>query len=152
MSSFVISKKQYVKAAGIIAGISESARDFWLYDYEAGRNSTPDDYYNRFSECYNMNALSVQDQYGDTEPETDGDDYKDIFKEYRKKGKDIYFFGDKKKAIIELLHFFNSALYQTETEAYYFKMQLYFYRIIVALLQYCDSSYHNSESWGTLEL
>ena len=74
MSSFVISKKEYIKAAGIVAGIAEAQRDFWLFDYEAQRNSTPEDYYNRFAECYTMNALSVQEQYGDDKPEADAEE------------------------------------------------------------------------------
>ena len=44
MSSFVIAKEEYIKAAGLIAGIKDVHRDIWLYDYEYGRNMEADDF------------------------------------------------------------------------------------------------------------
>ena len=39
--------------------------------------------------------------------------------------------------------------YQTEKEAYFWKMQMYFNRILVALMKYAFPG--EVESWGTLE-
>ena len=66
-----------MKAAGLVAGISNAMRDFWLYDVETRRNSTKEDFIRRFSECYTMNALSVQMQYDDPAPETDSNEYRE---------------------------------------------------------------------------
>lgn len=44
MSSFVIEKKEYVKAAGLVAGIAES-KEIWFYSYKVQRNRKAEDYY-----------------------------------------------------------------------------------------------------------
>ena len=87
MSSFVISKSEYIKAAGLIAGLAEAsskshANRFWLYNFKDNRNYTTDDYYKTFCKCFEYNALSVQQQYKDEQPELDDNEYKDVFKEY----------------------------------------------------------------------
>lgn len=159
MSSFTISKKEYIKAAGIVAGIAEaSARgagryQLWLYDYETQRNSTAEDYYRRFSECYTMNAISVGEQYHDRTPETDSNEYRAEFKAAQAAGKKLYFEqGEKlKKAIMELRQFFHSAIYQTEKYSYMFKMQFFFYQIEDQLAEYLYSP-GECESWGELKI
>lgn len=84
MSSFVISKKEYVKAAGFIAGLA-SQKNFYReplvywYSFKKKRILTPDDYYDMFVSMYRANAKSVQLQYNDKEPENDPEDYKDEF-------------------------------------------------------------------------
>ena len=40
MSSFVIEKREYVKAAGAVAGIASASHHFWVYDYRMNRNMT----------------------------------------------------------------------------------------------------------------
>lgn len=158
MSSFTISKSDYIKAAGIVAGIAEASgrgngcRQVWLYDYETGRNSTPEDYYRRFTECFEMNALSVQEQYHDSTPELDSGEYKAEFKAALQTGKRLYFEqGEKlKNAIMELRQFFNSAIYQTEKQAYMFKMQMFFNQILSQLMVYLWT--YEPESWGDLKI
>lgn len=157
MSSFTIGKREYIKAAGIVAGIAEASgqgngcRQLWLYDYETRRNSTPEDYYRRFAECYTMNALSVAEQYHDREAETDGNDYKRDFNAALKTGKKLYFEGGEKlkMAIMELHHFFGSAIYQTEKYEYMFKMQFFFFQIESQLMRYLYPV-ENLSSWGEL--
>ena len=157
MSSFVIGKEAYIKAAGIIAGISEASNrgngsHIWLYDYESGRNANAEDYYKRFVECYEMNALSVQEQYKDHDLESDNSKYMTTFKKAVAAGRALYYNGGEKlkKAIMELRHFFESAIYQTEKPEYMFKMQFYFNNISAQLMQFlyiCEP-----ESWGNLEI
>ena len=134
MSSFVVNKSEYIKAAGIVAGIA-AARSLWIWDYEKHRNMMPEDYHRVFSECYTMNALSVQEQYHDTEPATDSRDYMALFKEYMQKAKAATMRPDRlRENILDLHSFFGCAEYQTEKEPYYFKMLMFFNRINAAML------------------
>ena len=158
MSSFVIDKKDYVTAAGIVAGIAKASAQgngvhaLWVYDYQTQRNSTPEDYYRKFSEFYTMNALSVAEQYHDKTPETNSNDYKKEFAAAMQTGKKLYFErGEKlKNAIMELRAFFSSAVYQTEKYEYMFAMQMYFDHILVQLMPYLWQ--HETESWGDLKI
>lgn len=149
MSSFTIAKEDYVKAAGVVAGIAQ-AKDMWVYSYTVNRNRTPQDYYNDFCECYEMNALSVQEQYHDAEPDTDSNQYLNTFKKYMVIGKQAAFAPNKLNSmIINLMDFFKSAEYQTEKEAYYFKMKMFFNEILVEMLNKANP--HECESWGSFE-
>ena len=128
MSSFVIAKSEYMKAAGLVSGIAGEMRDFWFYDVETRRNSTPDDYRRKFEECYTMNALSVQMQYNDKEPETDSNTYDSEYNEYKRLGAQLVMNGGRvfTDAVHELQSFFGSCMYQTEYEPYMYKMQMFF--------------------------
>ena len=149
MSSFVIDKQEYVKAAGLVSGIVEDKK-VWLYDYEANRKSEPADFYKRFVNCYEMNALSVMEQYEDNEPETDSNKYTDVFKAYVAKGKTIATRPQKlTELILDLRQFFEGAKYQTEKEAYYFKMCMYFNAILAAFMPLLSS--YKSDCWGSID-
>ena len=154
MSSFTIAKKEYIKAAGLVAGIAETinrgSHNFWLYDYESNRNSTAEDYYNHFAKFYEMNAIAVQEQYRDTAPNTDANDYKTEFEEYRQKGQQYAMKSEFKRPMMELRAFFHSAIYQTEKDAYMWQMQLYFNRILDALIGFAIP--WEAESWGDLAI
>lgn len=161
MSSFVIDKKEYIKAAGIVAGIAEASkkrticgvsRELWVWDYEHDRNSTPEDYYRRFVECFEMNALSVAEQYKEDDLWTDSNDYKKDFSAAILTGKKLFNEkGEKlKNAIMELRQFFHSASYQTEKYEYMFKMEMYFYKILEQLMPYLWI--YEPESWGDLKI
>ena len=111
------------------------------------------DYYRRFSECYTMNALSVMEQYNDDEmeaaPETDKECSAIFETAYRKTKSGLIGSGasfDLKQVISNLLHFFQSAMYQTEKEAYYFKMQMFFNQLTAALTE--KYLLPDSECWG----
>lgn len=157
MSSFVVNKEEYIKAAGIVAGIAEAKNGgsldrFWIYDYERGHNMTAADYYDRFAECYTMNALSVQEQYHDDMPERDDCDYMDTFTSYKDKAKRLIMQPEKLKNIILDLHrFFRCAEYQTEKEAYFWKMTTFFNRITNQLLPLMAPAREEC-GWGSLEL
>lgn len=156
MSSFTIAKKEYIKAAGLVAGLAE-ALQIWLFDYETGRNSTPEDYYRQFERCYTMNALSVKEQYHGDEvgaPSTDSNDYMKEFKAYQKIGKTAgYTLEGAKEMISELQSFFSSAVYQTEKDSYMYQMIYFFDRIIVELFEkvYLHGN-REAQSWGTFEI
>lgn len=153
MSSFVINKAEYIKAAGLLAGIAEgSARgvhSLWIYDFTTRRNMIAEDYYRVFADCYEKNDLSVMEQYNDPDREADPNEYLDEFEAYKRKG--IYLWAhDKIYTIIPALNqFFQSALYQTEKPEYNWAMELLFGRIIRALLNL--TSPEDSGCWGDLD-
>lgn len=150
MSSFVIGKSEYVKAAGAVAGIASASRHFWVYDYRSNRNMTDEDYYNRFCECFMMNAISVQEQYHDETAELDDNDYKALFNQYRKKGISAFCNPSVlRNMIYELRNFFSSAAYQTEKEAYFFQMKMLFNEILNQLFGLLD--HEERESWGEIK-
>lgn len=157
MSSFVISKQEYIKAAGYIAGIaagtSIGSREFWLYDTIERKNTDKQLYYKRFSQCYEMNAKSVQEQYKDSEPEQDANEYKKEFETYYKKGYTLNMEDrdTKLRAISGIQQFFHSVLYQTENEKYNFLMTHWFFRIEDELMESLLLRGYTSENWGTFE-
>jgi hypothetical protein len=136
MSSFIIGKENYIKAAGLVAGLAEGL-ELWIYNYEKSRNSTADDYYDQFVKFHQMNALSVMEQYDGDEvgaPATDPEEYRDQFEEYKEYGKTIAITREGLTDSIKRLdHFFGSVIYQTEKDAYMFNMEYYFNKVIVAL-------------------
>jgi len=141
-----------MKAAGIITGIADEMRDFWMYDQETRRNSIDEDYKRHFSEFYTMNALSVKGQYDDEYAETDSNTYEKEFNECRKIGHQLVYNGGKvlQQAVAELSQFFSSAMYQTEYEPYMYKMQMYLDRLTIQL--YEKAYHHEAESWGELKI
>lgn len=150
MSSFIIGKQEYIKAAGLVAGLAKEF-NLWIYDFSSNRNMDASDYYRSFVECFEMNALSVQEQYKDKDLFTDSNDYMDLFKKYQKHGQNIAMTREGlKEAFLELRQFFSGCVYQTETPAYMFKMRMLFDRIIVELSGKVVNGYE-PESWGTLD-
>lgn len=136
MSSFVITKAEYIKAAGTLSGIVD-AKDVFLFDYRAGKKSGPQEIYDTFVKFYEMNTESVQEQYGDPERETDSRSYKQEFNFFLNYGKMSAIHPEKiKKVIMSLRQFFSSAEYQTEREDYNLEMREYFNRVLVALMPY----------------
>jgi hypothetical protein len=158
MSSFVISKRDYIKAAGYIAGIvkerDRGIHEFFVYDYELGRKMNIQDYYNKFVKCYEMNAKSVQEQYGDDEVETDENTYEDVFNEYMKYGSTDYITYECFRINIVNLHkFFRSVLYQTENRTYATKMEDFFAKIESNLFEILFAGeLEESECWGDFEI
>lgn len=159
MSSYIIAKEEYIKAAGLVAGLAETLGGrhsrIWIYDFETGRNSTPEDYHRKFSECYTMNCLSVIEQYRGDEvgaPANDNNDYMKSFKEYQKIGKQTgYTRENLNEIVLELHSFFRSALYQTENNVYNTKMTYFFDQIIEQLLPLMFLGYE-TQSWSSLQL
>ena len=124
MSSFIVSKSEFVKAAGLMCGYEESKRDSHRYFIEHVRRE--------FEHAYLMNVVSVNEQYGDNvEPETER--YDEVFERYRKMGALIGRDGyasdngvifekvadvmDKRTFRKSMFHFFRSVLYQIENDA-----------------------------------
>ena len=160
MSSFVVSKAEYARTAGIVAGMVEGIkkannRDLWIYDHESKRNSTREDFFDRFTAFYDLNALSVQMQYGDKEREEDAGDYTKEFSEARAKVYEFTFqnlIQGNKKPILSLLRqlssCFDCMLYQVEFDPYWWKMSIYMnnvYRVIADALLKQDEAWQSAE-------
>lgn len=152
MSSYVISKREYVKAGGFVAGVATELQ-LWNYDFENNRNMVKEDYYKKFVKFYDMNAESVKEQYGDSERENDPCEYKDDFEAFYAKGKRLAIHkgsDDFHKTVRELSQFFDSACYQTEDEESNAAMRSFFDRLIVEMFE--KMRYMELESWGAFEL
>lgn len=77
MSSFIISKIEFIKAAGLMCGYEEGKRDPHKYFIDNVRKE--------FEHAYALNVASVNEQYGDNE-EPEEDNYDEVFEAYRKTG------------------------------------------------------------------
>lgn len=156
MSSFVIDKVEYVKAAGAIAGIFEVKKrrgDMWLFDYHNGKRiNNAADLRELFEGFYYMNHCSVEEQYNEPHTEGDGQKYEKEFQIYRKKGINAaicsrdYF----QKIMVKLNCFFQGALYQVENEEYNTAMRKVFYTILSDLLEFYFPT--NFEGWSRFDL
>ena len=154
MSSYVIEKRDYIRCAGLLAGIADyynkTPRELWIFDHGHGRNMTTPDYHEAFSHLYDLNAESVQEQYGDDMRETDTNTYDDDFKKYFAEGRKTAFAGSVPilKVVKKLNEFFRSALYQTEKRESAHEMQRFFWCIMTALISRITSDDETHGFWG----
>ena len=146
MSSFVINKREYVKAAGLMYGIeaSEKANAHRYFLENVHKN---------FVKCYELNVDSVNEQYGD-ESGKDFSDYDYEFTQFCKIGERIKCGLHKNMTFeelrINLMNFFRSVLYQIEND----EMS----QFVAAFFFECTSKLFGSELcevegwWGDIEL
>lgn len=124
MSSFVINKKEYMKVAGFIAGLQAEQRgSSWLYWYnlKEGHLYTDKEIIRVFYQLYMWNAISVMEQYEDTQMAENTDEINGEFDEYKKHAKRIVDMGnwnDLQKAMYKLANFASCYNYQTENEVF----------------------------------
>lgn len=147
MSSFVIAKSEYMKAAGLCAGIAEGL-EIWMYSYKNNRNMNKQDYREMFEQIYTFNELSVAEQYR-YEPSIDSGDYAKEFTKFYIAGRNAAITKEGlKDVIMELRQFFSGCLYQIEKESYYFQAEMFMNRFLVALMPQLHK--HECESWGSI--
>lgn len=142
MSSFVIDKREYIKAAGLMYGIEASNNHPHRYFLENVRKN--------FVKCYELNVDSVNEQYGDDSGK-DGCEYDDLFNEYCSIGKvvksDVFHFTEFR---FNLMKFFRSVLYQIENEEMSQFVNAFFFECTSKLF---SSELHAVEGWwGDIEL
>lgn len=142
MSSFVVNKSEFVKAAGLMYGIEASKQHSHRYFLENVRK--------RFTECYELNVESVNEQYDD-ESAKDGCEYDSLFEKYRQIGLNVRFNAEQFKELrTGLMQFFRSVLYQIENE----EMNIY----VSAFFFECTSKLFGDELasvegwWGDVEI
>jgi len=155
MSSFIVDKREFIKAAGLMCGYESAKRDSHKWFVDNCRKE--------FEHCYALNVVSVNEQYGDNElPEEDSFD--DVFEAYRKEGALIYTEGygsgiiatkvkdvmDKRAFRRSMWNFFNSVLYQIENKACQRSVSAWFYTCLNKL--YVDETRSVEGWWGEIEL
>ena len=134
MSSFIVDKREYVKAAGLMYGIEESKRDKHQYFLDVCRKE--------FEHAYLLNVISWNDQYGERYV-PDEERYDEEFEEHRRLGKQIcerdcvgseqpIRFRDLRP---RLLYFFQSVLYQIEDDTCHRTVAAWFYTCTVKLYE-----------------
>ena len=148
MSSFVIGKEEFIKAAGLAAGIAKGT-DIYFYDAELGRKLTTADFYQKFVTVFEMNALSVQEQYDDKESYNDYNTYDKTFDIYYKKGLKVTTTNRITEAVAELNFFFRGVLYQIEKPSYFWKTKNFLDTLIVLLFEKVYPI--ESENWGSFD-
>lgn len=155
MSSFIVSKREFIKAAGLMCGYEGAKRDSHKWFVDNVRQE--------FEHAYALNVASVNEQYDDNQmPEEELLD--DVFEAYRKMGTLIYTEGyemgiictkvadvmDKETFRKSMWNFFRSVLYQIENEAAH--------RAVAELFFTCLSKLYEDEMrsvegwWGEVEL
>lgn len=145
MSSFVISKVEYIKAAGLMYGIEETTRypHSWFL-----RNV-----YDKFVECYEMNIKSVNEQYGHRhEIGIDGAEYKDTFEQHRVIGRKISYRGKRDKLKEMLKQFFDSSLYQIENDEMHDKCCAFYWMCLEKFDKFKESNNDDVSCWGCVNL
>lgn len=146
MSSFVVDKSEFIKAAGLLYGI-EAAKGVHAHKWFL------DNVRERFVECYELNAQSVDEQYNEISA-IDTESYDDVFKQYGQMGLEIGFGTckkiDLKSLRIKMWMFFNSVLYQTESEEAHDKISSWFFECLTKLF---EKDIREVEGWwGEIEL
>lgn len=148
MSSFIISKKEFIKAAGLMYGIEETKRDRHQWFLDNVREE--------FSHCHALNVASVNEQYDDDEmPETE--EYDDVFEDYRKLGVAIYEGPALHEGVmkfrdlrVRLWCFFRSVLYQIENDAAHRMASQWF---LICISKLYENDLHAVEGWwGEVEI
>lgn len=147
MSSFIVSKKEYIKAAGLVYGIEESNRHPFKYFLDRLRSD--------FVDAYCLNVASVNEQYSNHEPlASDLNEYDGLFETYRHIGRRIAreeLNGMTLESVRPKLQmFFQSVLYQIENEAANKIVSAFFFRVTQRLY---DRDMSNADGWwGSVDL
>lgn len=170
MSSFVIAKGEYAKAAGFLAAIIE-AKNYYrepvmsLWNKTQGRRYTADDVRRDFSNLYRINAAAVAAQYGDREPENDTTTHDAEFLAAKARGAALMHKGytmeqqtarrELQRATYGCIMFFRSAMYQIEGEQYERRalriLNKYFRGLYEVLRKLDGVTDEDCRSWGSFD-
>ena len=131
MSSFIISKKEYIKAAGLVCGVASCSRYGGSPIFCANVKK-------QFEHIYKLNVYSWCEQY-DEDVEKDTSDYESVFNEYKALGMRIYMGFESKMSLdtlrYSLINFFRSATYQIENEDANMEAASYLFTCVEMLFQ-----------------
>ena len=125
MSSFVVDKKELMKAAGFVAAFIDrdpESNGLYIWNYKHNRRFNSDDVKASFELIHKMNAESVQEQYKDSEPEIDTKKYTKDFNTVKKLTEEMLTFRYAWYApalqnnIYSFSEFCRSIMYQIENE------------------------------------
>lgn len=142
MSSYVIDKKEYIKAAGLVRGYELAKSNSHVYLIEH--------VYDWFARCYQLNVASVNEQY-DTDDTSDNEEYRDVFEEYTQYGIRIYSTPAREKLAYSLWKFFRSAIYQIDNEQMEREVQSIFYICLTRLFNK-KTDFLSAPWWGEIDI
>ena len=159
MSSFIVSRQEFIKAAGLMCGYEESKRHSHKWFIDNVRQE--------FEHAYALNVASVNEQYEDNQMPEGDEGMDELFAAYRKKGAliqcegyapsmggviytqvaDVMSRQDFRKRMFK---FFNSVLYQIENDAAHRAVAELFF---ICLSKLYDDDLHGVKGWwGEIEL
>ena len=145
MSSFVIDKREYMKAAGMMHGIASSAKLPWEYFTENVKA--------RFTRLYELNEKSVCEQYKRPFEGLDECEYQDVFDHYSSFGKSIWSNKEdtetRAKLRDQLINFFGCITYQIENHDMLNEARAFLYVCLETYLIKLNRDYI-ADSWGKI--
>lgn len=146
MSSFIIDKKEYIKAAGLVCGVASCSKYGGSPVFCANVKK-------QFEHIYNLNVYSWCEQY-DEDIEKDTCDYESVFNDYKELGRRIYMGLESKMSLdalrYSLINFFRSAIYQIENEDAEMEAASYFYTCITKLFE--RNTDDITDFWGSIDI
>ena len=144
MSSFIISKKDYIKAAGLVCGVASCSK-------YGGRPTFCANVQKQFEHIYKLNVYSWCEQY-DEDIAEDACNYDSVFNEYKALGRRIYMGNESKMSLdmlrYSLIEFFGSITYQIENEDANMEAASYLFTCIKVLYQ--DKTDDIDGFWGRI--
>lgn len=146
MSSFIIGKKEYTKAAGLVCGVASCSR-------YGGNPVFCANVKKQFEHIYNLNVYSWCEQY-DEDVKKDTCDYESVFNDYKELGRRIYMGLESKMSLdtlrYSLIKFFGSITYQIENEDANMEASSYLFACVEMLYQ--DKTDDIDGFWGSIDI
>ena len=164
MSSFVVDKKELMKAAGFVAAFverEEKHNGMYIWNCKYNRPFNSEDVVASFELIHKMNAESVQEQYGDSEPYIDSESYINEFNQAKALTEKMLTFGKcwyadaLKNNIYSFNQFSKSIMYQIENEKKHIQVKNFLNDInsrFIEILKNLDFNQFEIFSWGTFEM
>lgn len=146
MSSFIINKKEYIKAAGLVCGVASCSKYGGSPVFCANVKK-------QFEHIYNLNVYSWCEQYNE-DVEKDTCDYKSVFNDYKALGRRIYMGCVSNMSLdklrYSLINFFGSITYQIENEEANMEAASYLFACVEMLYQ--DKTNDVDGFWGSIDI
>ena len=146
MSSFIIGKKEYVKAAGLVCGVASCSK-------YGGNTTFCVNVKKQFEHIYKLNVYSWCEQY-DEDIAVDTCDYEGVFNDYKELGRRIYMGLESKMSLdtlrYSLIKFFGSITYQIENEDANMEAASYLYACVEMLYQ--DKTDDIDGFWSSIDI
>ena len=146
MSSFIINKKEYIKAAGLVCGVASCSKYGCSPVFCANVKK-------QFEHIYKLNVYSWCEQY-DEDIEKDTRDYESVFNKYKELGMRIYIGLESKMSLdalrYSLIKFFGSITYQIENEDANMEASSYLFACVETLYQ--DKTDNIDGFWGSIDI
>ena len=146
MSSFIVDKKEYIKAAGLVCGVASCSKYGGSPKFCANVKKW-------FERIYKLNVYSWCEQY-DEDVAEDTCDYESVFNDYKELGRRIYMGLESKMSLdtlrYSLIKFFGSITYQIENEDANMEAASYLYACVEMLYQ--DKTDDIDGFWGSIDI